>query len=232
MLQDKKSGHKRGLGGSEAGFPPGMPRPLQHQNPADQSVRLLTQLLDDITSYRSEPSDGEDHPQPPSCKAALYSLLKRRNYLDVWFLNGTAAEMGVAVPSRPVPLMQSMVARALWESHWKEEWMVLYASHISFFSPGAKKPAWSLFLHDILAVRVPPGKIRFHFPGRYFLSIETLGRVYYFCFGSETLRDSWIASFQGYVCIIDEYRIKSHLYLMSIVFSPTFTLQTYGTSWI
>eukprot|EP00624_Nannochloropsis_granulata_P005770 evm.model.NODE_41244_length_18694_cov_23.977480.2 len=223
-------GRRRSRGPSMDGLPPPLPstsQSLHHQNPADQSVRLLAQLLSAINSSLPSPSssprssptnataatarhsptsafrhlDDEDalelnETRPlPSCKAALYSILRRRNNLDAWFLTGTAADMAVTVPSKPSgpPLQQSMVARALWESHWKEEWMVLYSSHVSFFSMGTKKPGWSVFLHDILAVKVPQGasKLCAQFPGKYFLGLETLGRVHYLCFATEAIRDNW-----------------------------------------
>jgi len=227
------AGGRRSRGPSVDGLPPPLPstsQPLHHQNPADQSVRLLAQLLSEInsslssspsssapstptnaaaTARRSPPStfrhldadetdELDEYLPPPSCKAALYSLLRRRNYLDAWFLTGTAADMAVTVPSKPSgpPLQQSMVARALWESHWKEEWMVLYSSHVSFFSMGTKKPGWSIFLHDILAVKVPQSasKLRAQFPGKFFLGLETLGRVHYLCFGTEAIRDGWLSA--------------------------------------
>ena len=227
-------GRRRSRGPSMDGLPPPLPstsQPLHHQNPADQSVRLLAQLLSEInSSLSSSPSSSapttptnavattprpsppstfrhtdadeadelDEDPPLPSCKAALYSILRRRNYLDAWFLTGTAADMAVTVPSKPSgpPLQQSMVARALWESHWKEEWMVLYSSHVSFFSMGTKKPGWSVFLHDILAVKVPQGasKLRAQFPGKFFLGLETLGRVHYLCFGTEAIRDNWLSA--------------------------------------
>ncbi len=192
-------------------------QPLQHQNPADQSVRLLAQLLEEINrpscplspplpSPPRGPGGGcelDEYLPPPSCKTALYSVLKRRNFLDAWFLTGTAADMAVTVPIKPSgpALQQSMVARALWESHWREEWMVLYASHVSFFAMGTKKPGWSVFLHDILAVRVPPGasKLRSQFPGKFFLGLETLGRVHYLCFVTEAIQESWLTALSARV---------------------------------
>lgn len=226
-------GKRRSRGPSMDGLPPPLPsttQPLHHQNPADQSVRLLAQLLGAINSSLPSPSSSPRSTPPsatpasarhslsstfrhldaedafevdetrvlPSCKAALYSILRRRNNLDAWFLTGTAADMAVTVPSKPSgpPLQQNMVARALWESHWKEEWIVLYSSHVSFFSMGTKKPGWSVFLHDILAVKVPQGasKLCAQFPGKYFLGLETLGRVHYLCFATEAIRDSWLSS--------------------------------------
>jgi len=177
---------------SRAGYPPGR-RPLQHQNPADQSARLLSQLLSDITAINAtppEPPEGPSHPAPPSCKTALYSLLKRRNYLDVWFLTGVASDINVTVPARPAPLMQSMIARGLWQSHWREEWMVLYGTHISFFPSGSKKAGWFLCLNDITQVRAVD-KAKAPFAGKAFLAIETLGRIHYLCFPNEGTRDAW-----------------------------------------
>jgi hypothetical protein len=65
-----------------------------------------------MTSYKRS-SSSPDHPEPPSAKAALYGLLKRRNYLDVWFLAGQASDLGVSVPAKPPPVLQSVVVRIL-----------------------------------------------------------------------------------------------------------------------
>jgi hypothetical protein len=50
-----------------------------------------------------------------------------------------------------------MQVRALWETHWREEWLVLYGTHLSSFRSGSKKPGWSIFLQDILGVKVGLG---------------------------------------------------------------------------
>jgi hypothetical protein len=109
----------------------------------------------------------------------------------VWFLGGAAADLGVSVSTRPAPVLQSVVARALWETHWREEWAALYPTHVSFYSSGAKKATWSLFLHEILGVRPLDDKARLPFPGKAFLAVEALGRVHYLCFPTDGIRDIW-----------------------------------------
>ena len=79
--------------------------------------------------------------------------------------------------------------------------MVLYPSHIAFFGMGSKsKPSWSVFLHDVLAVKAPPEErhLRAQFPGKHFLALETLGRVHYLCFATEAIRDGWLGALSRY----------------------------------
>lgn len=189
-----------GTAPSTSTSPPGAPPPSGHKPRASSTVSLSSSVIMGGLAAALE----QDRPAPPSCKAALYSLLKRRNFLDVWFLSGAAADLGVSVPTRPAPLLQSVVARALWETHWREEWAVLHATHLSFYASGAKKPTWSVFLHDLLAVRPlsdsggskAPARLLLPMPGKAFLALEALGRVHYLCFPSETIRDLWANNIQ------------------------------------
>lgn len=40
-----------------------------------------------------------------------------------------------------------LVARCLWESHWREEWCGVYEGTLSFYAPLTKKPSLELCKH-------------------------------------------------------------------------------------
>ncbi|CAM9718290.1 unnamed protein product, partial [Ectocarpus fasciculatus] len=114
--------------------------------------------------------------------------------LDRHFLSGSSAsDLGVTVTiSSTLPILESAVARCLWESHWREEWAVLLPSHVACYMPLSKKPAWVLplrALHKASAV----SDERCPLPGLRCLCLETVGRAHYLCFTSRTSRDTWLA---------------------------------------
>lgn len=39
---------------------------------------------------------------------------------------------------------ESLVARCLWESHWREEWCGVYEKTIAFYAPLTQKPCHEL----------------------------------------------------------------------------------------
>jgi hypothetical protein len=41
----------------------------------------------------------------------------------------------------PPPLFECLVARALSEGHWREEWATLTRTHVTFARPGSKRGA-------------------------------------------------------------------------------------------
>jgi len=74
----------------------------------DQSTRILSELVQES--------------ETPA--RILKGQLQHRSELDAWFLHGGAAELGVVPEGRggKQPFThECVVARALWESHWREE---------------------------------------------------------------------------------------------------------------
>jgi hypothetical protein len=132
----------------------------------------------------------------PGCalpaRERLHSMLKKPQIFDTWFLRGGAAEIGVTVSSKMPHLHQCLVARCLWESHWREELAVLYPTHISFYAPLSRKPIWVLPLADLMKVRVMQRENPL--PGLFVLCLECLGRCHYVCFSTPLLRDVWASA--------------------------------------
>jgi hypothetical protein len=107
--------------------------------------------------------------------------------LDTWFIQDSDAEKYLAVPaSRRAPKRKkvAIVARALWDTHWREELIVLYPSYIAFYPPLAKKASWTLYLQELIGIS------HIHddaspLPGYSVLRIETIGRIHYVAFSNK-----------------------------------------------
>ena len=50
---------------------------------------------------------------------------------------------------------ESLVARCLWESHWREEWCGVYKKGIVFYAPLTQKPCLELCKHSVVAKCLP-----------------------------------------------------------------------------
>ena len=131
-----------------------MSRPAAHQNAPDQSTRILSAFVEEVTA--GGPGSGDK-----STLDLLCAQLQVPSELDAWFLHGGAAELGVptqATSKGKKPMYEAVCARALWESHWREEWCCIYNTHVAFFPPLSRKPAWVLHYADVLSVRMLPSE--------------------------------------------------------------------------
>lgn len=107
--------------------------------------------------------------------------------LDSWFIQDSDAEKYLVVPANrraPKRKKVAIVARALWDTHWREELIVLYPSYIAFYPPLAKKASWTLYLQELIGIS------HIHddaspLPGYSVLRIETIGRIHYVAFSSK-----------------------------------------------
>jgi hypothetical protein len=123
------------------------------------------------------------------------------NLLDSWFLTGSPEKNIRFAPSRkqqsPQRPQVAFVARAMWESHWREEIMVLYPSHVSFHNPGSSKSHWNLPLQDITGISNLPVELS-PMPGFSILRLETIGRVHYIAFCSKSGHDNMTSTILEY----------------------------------
>ncbi|CAN0079411.1 unnamed protein product [Pylaiella littoralis] len=124
----------------------------------------------------------------------LCELVSSPGELDRHFLSGSqASDLGVSLgPSSSAPILGCAVARCLWESHWREEWVVLFPSHVACYPPLSKKPAWVLPLKTLRKASAVSDD-RCPFPGLRCLRLETIGRAHYLCYTSRSSRDHWLA---------------------------------------
>jgi len=150
-----------------------MSKPAAVQNAPDQSTRILSAFVKEMRdSNRDRTMD------------ILCAQLQRASELDAWFLQGGAAELGVTPNKDKKPAYEGVCARALWESHWREEYCGVYDTHVAFFAPLGKKPVFFLHHRDILGVRTLPSE-KSPVPGLYTIAIDTPGRVTYLAFSEE-----------------------------------------------
>ncbi|CAM9874990.1 unnamed protein product [Ascophyllum nodosum] len=159
-------------------------------NPAQGPLQSLEEV-EESPSCENREGVGEGLTLP---YRMLCETVSRPGKLDRHFLSGSSAsDLGVAVTgaTNNAPLLESAVARCLWESHWREEWAVLFPSHVACFPPLSKKPVWVLpikALHKASAM----SDARCPFPGLHCLRLETIGRAHYVCFATRRARDGWL----------------------------------------
>lgn len=127
--------------------------------------------------------------------AALTSQTEFETEPDRWFLEGTAVELGV-VPlsgesSRGKIIHESLVARCLWESHWREEWCGMYDSCLSFYTPLSRSPSNEIAYIDITGVRPLDARNDSPLPGFPILVLETAWLCQYLAFHDEESRDTF-----------------------------------------
>ena len=146
-------------------------------------------------------------PHWKQCNTVLKSQVQHETDQDRWFLEGTSVELGV-IPlsgdsSRGKLIHESLIARCLWESHWREEWTGIYDSCISFYSPLSKTPCIEMAYIDITGVRPLDAGPMSSLPGFPLLVLETAWLCHYIAFRDEESRDT----FGHHI----EHAIESHI---------------------
>lgn len=134
-------------------------------------------------------------PHWKQCNSVLQSQVQHETEQDRWFLEGTSVELGV-IPlsgdnSRGKLLHESLVARCLWESHWREEWCGAYGTCLSFYAPLSKTPCIEIAYIDITNVRPLDASAMSPLPGLPLLVLETAWLCHYIAFHDEVSRDTF-----------------------------------------
>lgn len=169
--------------------------------PADQSVLSITHTFADLANLAAS--------NRFCCQvinSAIASTLASRSDLDKWFLLGGATDIGV-IPLRSsdeVLLHGALVARALWDTHWREEWCGIYTSKIEYYAPLTNKPVFSLSLADIEKVRLLELDSKLHpLSGLPILVLETAWRCHYLAFSSLKSREKFASHINDaiYACV-------------------------------
>lgn len=86
---------------------------------------------------------------------------------------------------------ESLVARCLWESHWREEWCGVYETCVSFYAPSTKSPCLEIAFIDIRNIRPLDAGNLSPLPGFYLLVLETAWLCHYVAFRDEEARDTF-----------------------------------------
>ena len=151
----------------------------------EQSRRTASRVLERMSSVPMQSSVWH------RCNEALLSGLGFVTDHDSWFLDGDSVTLGVKPGKNHGKLLgESVVARCLWESHWREEWCGMYESSLSFYAPLAKSSCRDIFYSDITKVR-PLNVDSVPLPGFPILVIETAWQCHYIAFRDKISRDDF-----------------------------------------
>lgn len=152
----------------------------------EQSCRTVSNMLSRMSSV------------PPNSSVAtgfttlLASQVQSKSQFDNTFLKGGSVELGV-IPNKDISdkglwVYDCLVARCLWESHWREEWCGVQKTRVVFYAPLTKEPVLDIAFKDIQRVRVVNPGHRSPLPGYPFLAIETAWSCHYMAVASEDAR--------------------------------------------
>ena len=86
---------------------------------------------------------------------------------------------------------ESLGARCLWESHWREEWLGIYDTCVSIYAPSTKTPCLEIPLIDIRKVRPLDAGTVSPLPGFSLLVVETAWICHYVAFRDDNARDAF-----------------------------------------
>lgn len=155
----------------------------------EQTRRTASRVLSRMSSLPINAPYWKD------CNAVLKSQVQPETDQDRWFLEGTSVELGVTPlsgeNSRGKIIHENVVARCLWESHWREEWSGVYDSCVSFYTPLSKSPCLEIAFIDITAVRPLAADLASPLPGFPMLVLETAWLCHYIAFNDEVSRDTY-----------------------------------------
>jgi len=186
----------------------------------EQSYRTVSNILARMSSVPASSKYSEKF------NSILSAQIEQPSNQDSWFLTGGAMQVGV-VPdpkseSTNGPLLcENLVARCLWESHWREEWCGIYKKNIAFYAPLTQKSclelrklidlqaaearvtcAFILLTHhpcrisclalvDVAAIRVLDIDRKSPLPGYPILAIATAWQCHYVAFKDKEARESF-----------------------------------------
>eukprot|EP00536_Pseudo-nitzschia_multiseries_P003742 jgi/Psemu1/186523/e_gw1.59.109.1 len=150
----------------------------------EQSRRTASRVLERMSNVPIDTSVWQ------SCNDALSSEIGFITEQDTWFLNGDAMQLGVKPSKKHGKLLdESIVARCLYESHWREEWCGIYESCLVFYAPLAKSKCHEIYFCDITLVRpLVEGRLN-PLPGFSILVVETAWQCHYLAFHDERSRN-------------------------------------------
>lgn len=142
------------------------------------------------SSPSPSPSSSSSFSSVQIAKKAFLTALSAPQILDTWFLSEDSDKYLRAPPAKtkkgasPAARQVTIVARALWDSHWREEIAVVYPAHIAFYPLLAKKASWTLHLQELIGIS-HLNDATSPLPGFSILRIETIGRLHYLAFSSK-----------------------------------------------
>eukprot|EP00127_Corallochytrium_limacisporum_P002687 Clim_evm123s134 gene=Clim_evmTU123s134 len=107
------------------------------------------------------------------------------------FLHGTRAEFKVTNRSKHKVLVECPVARSMWETYWREEWMLILDNRVCLYRSNTSKPYREFYPEEIVSVG-PFSQETLPFGVGSFLEIGTIGKIFYFAVKDDETRDKII----------------------------------------
>ena len=154
----------------------------------EESCRTVSNMLSRMSTV------SQSSPAASDFSLMLAAQADARNEIDATFLQGGSVELGIEprdVSRDKGPIVfDCVVARCLWESHWREEWFRVQQKGVQFYAPLTKVPCLDVAIKDILGVRAVNPGIKSPLPGSAVLAIETAWICHYIAFGSQDARES------------------------------------------
>lgn len=164
----------------------------------EQSYRTVSNVLARMSSVPTS------SPYSEKFNKILSTQIVQSSDQDSWFLSGGAMQVGVVPDSKSEttngPLVcESLVARCLWESHWREEWCGVYEKTIAFYAPLTHKPCLELSILDVQSIRLLGHDSVSPLPGFPILAVATAWQCHYVAFSNEEAREAFRAKLQDLV---------------------------------
>ncbi|GAX27126.1 hypothetical protein FisN_13Lh326 [Fistulifera solaris] len=150
----------------------------------EQSCRVVSSMLTRMSTI------SPDCAEASKFNNLLSSQILLKSQLDKSFLQGGPVELGVTPSVKKSVLFECLVARCLWESHWREEWCGLYEKCIAFYAPLSQESSCEISLKDIEGVRLLDPGTDSPIPGYPILTIETAWHCHYMVLNSDDTRAS------------------------------------------
>ena len=174
--------------------------------PPEQSCRTVSSMLALMSSQALSSDVGK------TFSNLLASELGNSKGQEDRFLSGGATQMGV-IPGNGSEevLADCIVARCLWESHWREEWCCLTERGIQFYAPLTNSPCLELSKKDVRSVRRLTAGDDNPFPGYPLLVIETAWQCYYVSFDDEDTVSAFTTKLEDALSKADQDGSSSNL---------------------
>jgi hypothetical protein len=157
----------------------------------EQSCRTVSGMVASMSSLRDQDTSSS------TFSRLLASLVSGKNELDKSFLKGGAVELGITIADSNGLLKGCLVARCLWESHWREEWLGLYASKLVFYAPLTTEHCLELPFEDVKSVRLLESTGTSPLAGYPLLVVETTWLCHYFAFSNTEKRQAVFETIQS-----------------------------------
>jgi hypothetical protein len=148
----------------------------------EQTCRTLSNMLSKMSMSTQPIVSGNGD----IISEMLFSIVDTTSAFDMSFLIGSAAHIGVTPTKNDIShgtlFFESLVARSLWESHWREEWCGIYENGLTFYAPLTETPCLELAFSDVKLVRFLDAGSLHPLAGYPLLVIETAWLCHYCAF--------------------------------------------------